>query len=84
MGKRRNKVARQKPDDCGIGPFPPEKELLTAPQTARVLKITTRGLSNWTRGKRPKLPSVKIGKSRRYIVADVLRLIEQFRVGKAT
>jgi hypothetical protein len=88
MGKRRKQ--REKPKDSRarsksrrrpeIGLFPREKALLTSPEVAAALKITTRTLTNWSRGPRPRLPSVKIGKSRRWVVADVLRLIEDFKI----
>jgi len=78
MGKKRKQ--RVSLDDSEIGLFPREKALLTSRETAAALKITTRTLTNWSRGPRPRLPSVKIGKSRRWVVADVLRLIEDFKI----
>jgi hypothetical protein len=81
MGTKRNRPKKVDALDIDIGDFPREKSLLTPKQTAGALKITTRGLSNWARGKNPRLPSVKIGKSRRFIVGDVLALIEKFRIG---
>jgi len=78
MGKGRKQ--REKRTSPEIGLFPAEQALLNARETAAVLKITRRTLTNWSRGPRPRLPSVKIGKSRRWVVADLLRLIKEFKI----
>jgi DNA-binding transcriptional regulator YiaG len=77
---RKQRKQREKPNDPDIGHFPREKALLTPRQTAGVLNITTRTLTNWSRGPRPLLESVKLGKARRYVQADVERLIEKFKI----
>jgi len=73
-------------EDPRIGSLPADRALLTPKEVSRALKVSPRTLSYWTvprRGRRPVLPSVKIGKLRRYVVADVLRLIEEFKVAAA-
>jgi hypothetical protein len=63
-----------------LGALPLERALLTPRQTAAALKISRRTLLYWTDKKRkrgPKIPFVMLGKSKRFVVADVLRLIEE-------
>jgi len=78
------KRQQREPEPLGdprIGVLPADRALLTAKEVTRALKVSPRTLCYWTasrRGRRPLLPSVKLGKCRRYVVADVLRLIEEF------
>jgi hypothetical protein len=65
-----------------LGALPLEQALLTPLQTAAALKISPRTLLYWTqrRGRRgPKIPFVKLGKAKRFVVADVLRIIQERR-----
>ena len=62
-----------------LGALPLECALLTSRQTAAALKISRRTLLYWTQGRRPKIPFVKLGTSKRFVVADVLRVIEERR-----
>lgn len=68
------------PEGSTLGLFPPEQALLTALQTAKALKVSARTLAYWTARCPPLLNTVKIGKVRRYVVADVLRFIEEHKV----
>jgi hypothetical protein len=65
-----------------LGALPLERALLTPRQTAAALKISRRTLLYWTGGHRPKIPFVKLGKSKRFVVADVLRMIEERKISK--
>ena len=58
--------------------FPECEQLLTVAQTCRAFQICRRTLHKWSDEDRI-LPSVKIGHAKRYRLADVLSLIEQFR-----
>jgi hypothetical protein len=60
--------------------MPADRALLTSRETAKVLKISPRTLSYWTAGGRPRLCYVKFGKAKRFVVADVLRFIEERRI----
>jgi hypothetical protein len=60
--------------------MPADRTLLTSHETAKVLKISPRTLSYWTAGGRPRLGYVKLGKAKRFVVADVLRFIEERRI----
>lgn len=65
-----------------LGALPLERALLTPRQTAAALKISRRTLLYWTqkRGRSgPKIPFVKLGKAKRFVVADVLRIIQERR-----
>jgi helix-turn-helix protein len=62
-----------------LGALPLERALLTSRQTAAALKISRRTLLYWTQKRQPKIPFVKLGKSKRFVVADVLRVIEERR-----
>jgi hypothetical protein len=66
--------------DPGIGLLPTDRALLTSRETADALKISARTLSYWTAGRRPRLSYVKLGKTKRFVVADVLRFIEEHKV----
>ena len=66
------------PEISGETLVPPHQQLLTVAQTCRALRICRRTLHKWTEEDRI-LPSVKIGHAKRYVLADVLALIEQFR-----
>jgi hypothetical protein len=66
-----------------LGALPLERALLTPPHTAAALKISRRTLLYWTQGRRPKIPFVKLGKSKRFVVADVLRFIEERKISCA-
>ena len=59
--------------------FPADRTLLTPRETAIALKVSERSLAYWTKGRKPKLPFVKLDKAKRFVVADVLRFIEQQR-----
>jgi Helix-turn-helix domain len=66
-----------------LGALPLERALLTPRQTAAALKVSRRTLLYWTeqRGRRgPKIPFMKLGKSKRFVVADVLRMIEERKI----
>jgi excisionase family DNA binding protein len=52
--------------------------LIREPEVARLLAVTPRTVENLRA--RGDLPSVKIGRSRRYVLADVMALIERSRV----
>ena len=69
-----------------LGALPFERALLTPRQTAAALKISRRTLLYWTKKDRrrgPKIPFVMLGKSKRFVVADVLRLIEERKISRA-
>ena len=66
------------PEIFGETILPPHQQLLTVAQTCRAFQICRRTLHKWTEEDQI-LPSVKIGHSKRYRLADVLALIEQFR-----
>jgi hypothetical protein len=69
-----------------LGALPLERALLTPRQTAAALKISRRTLLYWTDKRRrrgPKIPFVKLGKSKRFVVADLLRVIEERRIARA-
>jgi hypothetical protein len=57
--------------------------LLTSNETANILKVSRRTLDYWTAGKRPRLSYVKLGKAKRFIEADIARLIETHKVKAA-
>jgi hypothetical protein len=64
-----------------VGPaMPADRTLLTSHETAKVLRISSRTLSYWTAGGRPRLCYVKLGKAKRFVVADVLRFIEERKI----
>jgi excisionase family DNA binding protein len=73
----RKTVAEMAVSQRDLGALPLERALLTPRQTAAALKISRRTLLYWTHGRRPKIPFVKLGRSKRFVVADVLRLIEE-------
>ena len=60
--------------------IPADRTLLTSRETAQVLKISPRTLAYWTAGGRPLLCYVKLGKAKRFVVADVLRFIEERKI----
>jgi hypothetical protein len=69
-----------------LGALPLERALLTPRQTAAALKVSRRTLLYWTKkGRRrgPKIPFVMLGKSKRFVVADVLAVIEERRIPRA-
>ena len=66
--------------DLRIGPLPVDRALLTSRETAHILKISPRTLAYWTAGRRPRLCYVKLGKAKRFVIADVLRFIEEHKV----
>jgi hypothetical protein len=63
-----------------LGHFPPHQALLTPRQTANALKVSERTLRYWTSTRPPRLSFVKIGKTRRYVLGDVLAAIENFKI----
>ena len=66
-----------------LGALPLERALLTPRQTAAAIKISRRTLVYWTDKRRrggPKIPYVMLGKSKRFVVADVLRVIEERKI----
>jgi len=72
-----------------IGAFPLERALLTPRQTAAALKISRRTLLYWTptgnpkngsRRRGPKIPFVMLGGRKRFVVADVLRFLEERKI----
>ena len=73
-----------------LGALPLERALLTPRQTAAALKISRRTLLYWTpmgspkKGRRrrgPKIPFVMLGGRKRFVVADVLRFLEERKIG---
>ena len=82
MRKRRQRQEKQHRgrNTFDLGPFPPDQALLTATQTCNALKISRRTLWSWSTGPRPILPPVKIGGLPKWVVADVLRLIEERKI----
>ena len=58
---------------------PPDRVLITPRETAKALKISARTLAYWTAGPSPKIPFVKLGKVKRFVVRDVLRAIDKRR-----
>jgi hypothetical protein len=66
------------PEISGETLVPPHQQLLTVAQTCRALRICRRTLHKWTEEDRILL-SVKIGHAKRYVLSDVLALIEQFK-----
>jgi hypothetical protein len=78
--RRRKSQEKAKLDLSEFGLFPPDQALLTAQQACAVLKISRRTLLNWSSGRRPRLASVKFGYARRWVVADVLKMIESFKI----
>ena len=81
MRKRRQREAKQQQRDTSdLGPYPPDQALLTATQTCNALKISRRTLWSWSTGARPILPQVKIGGLPKWVVADVLRVIEERKI----
>ena len=72
-----------------LGALPLERALLTPRQTAAALKISRRTLLYWTgkpkqgsRRRGPKIPFVMLGGRKRFVVADVLRFIEERKIQK--
>jgi Helix-turn-helix domain len=63
--------------------LPAERALLTSRETGRFLNVSQRTLYYLTSGRKPKLAFVKLGKSKRFVVADVLEFIEKRRVRAA-
>jgi predicted DNA-binding transcriptional regulator AlpA len=80
MRKRRQRQEKQRRDTSDLGPFPPDQALLTATQTCNALKVSRRTLWSWSTGPRPILPPVKIGGLPKWVVADVLRVIEERKI----
>jgi hypothetical protein len=80
MRKRRQRREKQRRDTSDLGPFPPDRALLTATQTCNALKVSRRTLWSWSTGPRPILPPVKIGGLPKWVVADVLRVIEERKI----
>jgi hypothetical protein len=76
----RKRAPRFKETVATSGPLSPDDSLLTPDQTAKALKISPRTLAYWTAGRRPRLPYIKIGKSKRFIAGDVIRFIEGHRI----
>ena len=76
MRKQQQQEARQ--------PFSPPKQsaLLTPREAANWLRVSARTLLYWTAPgrKKPRLSSVKLGKAKRFVVADILRFIEAQKV----
>lgn len=69
-----------------IGALPQERALLTPRETAAALKISARTLAYWTanrRGRKPRISFVKLGKAKRFVVADVLKFINEQKVKAA-
>lgn len=60
--------------------FPANAVLLTPSETAAALNVCLRTLNYWTSGRRPRLPYVKLGKSKRFVAADVQRFIEEHKI----
>jgi len=82
-GARKSRAAElaQTTLDDYIGPFLKEKTLLlTARQTCRILGICQRTLYYWSSGPSPRLPSVRIAHSRRWVLGDVKRLIDNGKI----
>ena len=72
---------QRRPD---IGDFPPERALLTPKQVCAALQISPRTLLHWKKNRSrrtPRIAFVKLGRATRYVVADVLRIIEEGKVG---
>ena len=70
-----------------LGALPLEQALLTPSQTAAALNISRRTLIYWTgkpkkgsRRRGPKIPFVTLGGRKRFVVADVLRFIEERKI----
>ena len=80
MRKRQQRQEKQRRDTSDLGPFPPDQALLTATQTCNALKVSRRTLWSWSTGPRPILPPVKIGGLPKWVVADVLRVIEERKI----
>lgn len=71
------------PQPNQIGGYPLDRVLINSRELAAALRITKRTLTYWTakrRGKRPRLSYVKIGKTKRFVVADVLRFLDGLKV----
>jgi predicted DNA-binding transcriptional regulator AlpA len=81
--QRRTRAAElsQQRDNSAFGLFPPEETLLTARQTCKVLSVSRRTLYYWSAGQRPMLSSVRIGRSRRWVLADIQKLIAAGKIG---
>ena len=63
--------------------MPVDRALLTSRETAEALKVSARTLAYWTTGRKPRLNFVKLGKAKRFVVADVLQFIEEHTVRAA-
>ncbi|SRR6266446_1619870 len=66
-----------------LGGFPLDRVLLNSIQVATALGIKKRALAYWTvtsRGKRPRLSFVKLGKAKRFVCSDVLQFIDRLKV----
>jgi hypothetical protein len=62
------------------GALPASQNLVTSKEVAAALKVSQRTLSYWTdakAGRRPRLAFVKLGRAKRFVVADILRFIEE-------
>lgn len=85
-GDTGNRVIELLPDPADIGPLPLERTLLTPRHVCAALRICPRTLANWTatrRGRRPRLSFVKVGKTKRFVAADVVQFVEQLKVRAA-
>lgn len=83
----RNTVVEMAISQGDLGALPLERALLTPRQTAAALKISRRTLLYWTgkskkgsRRRRPKIPFVMLGGRKRFVVADVLRFLEERKI----
>jgi len=58
--------------------------LITTRELAAALHVSARSLAYWTKPgpgeRRPRLSYVKLGKAKRFVVADVLRFIEERKI----
>ena len=60
-----------------LASLPANQTLLTAPEAARIAKISPRLVYKLSESHPPKLSYVKFGRAKRFILGDVLRFIEK-------
>jgi helix-turn-helix protein len=60
-----------------LASLPADQTLLTAPEAARIAKISPRLVYKYSEGHPPKLSYVRFGRAKRFILSDLLRFIEK-------
>jgi hypothetical protein len=78
------KVAHNAAITANNASIPEDRRLVTTKEAAIALRVSLRTLAYWTKpqpGKRrPRLSYVKLGKAKRFVVADILRFIDERKI----